>query len=137
VYLGRYFQGDILPVTVQCTNAAGTPTVPDNPPAIDFRGSSGQILQAQMPVLDRYSVTGLFSYPLRVNASFPAGRYSATVFYKAGTHNGLDVHDFEVVSGGDSDGAIVTQYYWQRPEATYLVQQTEAENILLKRNPSV
>lgn len=137
MYLGRYFQGQVLPVTVQCTTSDGTPAVPDNPPYIDFRSDSGQVLQVQMPVIDRYTVTGLFSYPLRLNASFPAGRYSATVFYRASGYHGLEVHPFEVVAGGDADGAIVAQAFWQRPEATYLIQQTEADNILLKRNPAV
>lgn len=111
--------------------------MPNNPPVIDIRGSGGLIRQVQAPGLDRYQVTGLFSYPLRLDASFPAGSYSATYFFVAGSFNGLEEDTFEVVAGGNSDGAIVTHHYWARPEATYLVQQTESESILLKRNPSI
>ena len=137
MYLGRYFQGQVVPFLVQTRNLAGTPTLSDNPPFIDFHGDAGKISQVQMPILDRYVVTGLFLYPLFLNASFPAGRYRATYFYKTSDYHGLSTDVFEVVAGGDADGSIITQAYWQRPEATYLVQQTEADNILLRRNPSV
>ena len=137
MYLGRYFQGQVVPIYIRTVNADGTPTAPDNPPYIDFRDDSGQVLQVQAPIVDRYTVTGLFIYPLFLTSSFPAGRYTATHFYLASTYNGLDSDVFEVVAGGDPDGAIITQAYWQRPEAVFLIQQTEADNILLRRNPSV
>lgn len=137
MYLGRYFQGQVVPILVQTRNLAGTPTLSDNPPFIDFHGASGKISQVQMPILDRYVVTGLFLYHLFLNSSFPAGRYRATHFYKTSDYHGVDTDVFEVVAGGDADGSIVTQHYWQRPEATYLIQQTEADSILLRRNPAV
>ena len=138
MYLGRYFQGQIVAIVVRTVNNDGTPAAPDNPPYIDLRDDDGQIRQVQAPIVDRYVVTGLFIYPLRLDASFPAGRYTATAFYRvsgAANYHGIDSDVFEVVSGGDPDGAIVTQHYWSRPEAVFLVQQTEAENLLLRRNP--
>ena len=98
------------------------------------------VTQVQAPILDRYVATGLFVYPLRLNSSYTTGRYSATHFYRvtgANNYHGLDVDYFEIVAGGDSDGSIVTQAYWERPEASYLIQQTESGNINLKRNPAI
>lgn len=137
MYLGRYFQGQVVPILVQTRNLAGAPTLPDNPPYLDFHGAAGKIEQFQMPILDRYVVTGLFLYPLFLDSTYPEGRYRATYFYKTSDYHGVGIYVFEVVAGGDADGSIVTQAYWQRPEASYLVQQTEADAILLRRNPSV
>jgi len=140
MYLGRYFLGQVVNVFVWTVDSNGTPTLPENPPYIDFRSDSALVQQVQMPIQDRYVVTGFFVYPLRLGSSYSAGRYTATHFYRvtgANNFHGLGVDYFEVVAGGDSDGAIVTQAYWQRPEATYLIQQTESGNVNLKRNPSV
>ena len=137
MYLGRYFQGQTLNVTVRTLDENDTPGTPDNPPYIDLRDDSGLVRQVQAPIVDRYTVTGLFVYPLFLDSSFPAGRYSATHFYRVGTHSTLDVDYFEVIAGGDPEGAIVSQHYWQRPEATYLVQETEGESLLLRRNPAI
>lgn len=140
MYLGRYFLGQTVHIVVQTRDVNGTPTVSENPPYIDFRSDSGQVLQVQMPVHDRYSVTGLFVYPLRLNSSFSAGRYSATAFYRVtggNNYHGIEIDYFEIVAGGDADGAIITQHYWARPEAKYIIQQTESGNTNLKRNPSV
>jgi len=137
MYLGRFFTGEILPLVFQCADANGTPTVPSNAPYIDLRGSGGQITQVQMPVLDKPNTTGLFMYPLLLNSSFTTGRYSATYFANAGGYPNLEVDAFEVVAGGDSEGAVITQAFWSRPEASYLVQQTEAGSVLLKRGPTV
>ena len=137
MYLGRYIQGQVVPILVQTRNLAGTAILPDNPPYIDFHGDAGKIEQVQMPIQDRYVVTGLFVYPLFLDGTYPAGRYRATHFYKTSDYNGLDTDVFEVAAGGDADESIITQAYWQRPEATYIVQQTEADNILLRRNPAV
>ena len=137
MYLGRYFQGQVVPILVRTIDGSGTPSLSDNPPFIDLRRDGALIRQVQAPILDRYVSTGTFVYPLRLDASFTAGRYTATHFYRAGAYYGLDSDVFEIVAGGDSDGSIITQFYWKRPEAIYLVQQTEAENILLRRNPMV
>ena len=140
MYLGRYFLGQTVHITVRTVDTNGTPTAPENPPYIDFRSDSALAVQVQVPILDRYVVTGLFVYPLRFKSSFSTGRYSATHFYRVtggNAYNGMEVDYFEIVAGGDSDGAIVTQDYWQRPEASYLIQQTESGNINLKRNPAI
>ena len=140
MYLGRYFLGQTVHITIRTIDVNGTPTLPDNPPYIDLRSDSALVTQVQAPILDRYVATGLFVYPLRLNSSYTTGRYSATHhYYVSGgnAYHGLDVDYFEVVAGGDSDGVIVTQHYWQRPEAVYLIQQTESSNINLKRNPAI
>jgi len=139
-YLGRYFQGETVHITVQAVDVNGTPTLPQNPPYIDLRSDTALVQQVQAPIIDRYVTTALFVYPLRLNASYPAGRYSATHFYRvtgANAYNGMEVDYFEVVAGGDSDGSIITQHYWSRPEAVYLIQQTESGNVNLKRNPAI
>ena len=140
MYLGRYFLGQTINITIRTVDVNGTPTVPENPPYIDFRSDSALAVQVQVPILDRYVVTGLFVYPLRLNSSFAVGRYSATSFYRVtgvNNYHGMDVDYFEIISGGDSDGAIATQHYWERPESVYLIQQTESGGINLRRNPAI
>lgn len=140
MYLGRYLLGQTVHITVQSVDVNGTPAAPENPPYLEIRSDSGLIGTVQAPVIDRYVATGVFVYPLRLNSSYSTGRYSATHYYRVtggNAYNGLDVDYFEIVAGGDADGSIVTQAYWQRPEATYLIQQTEAGNFNLKRNPSI
>ena len=140
MYLGRYFLGQTVHVVIRTTDVNGAPTLPANPPYIDFRSDSAFVRQVQVPILDRYVSTGTFVYPLRLDSSFTTGRYSATQFWRVtggNAYNGLDVDYFEVVAGGDSDGSILTQFYWQRPEASYLIQQPESGSLTLRRNPSV
>ena len=137
MFLGRFFQGQLVPIVVRTIDSNDAPAVPDNPPYIDLRSDSTLIRQVQAPIVDRYVATGIFIYPLFLDSGFPAGRYTATHFYAVGSYTGLDVDYFEVVSGGDPEGAIISEHYWQRPEATYLIQETEAESLLLRRNPSV
>lgn len=137
MYLGRYYVGEIVPLSYQTVNSSGSPTLPDNPPVIDIRSSVGLVRQVKSPILDRYNATGLFLFPLRLDSAFSAGTYSAIYYATAGGFQNLDFDTFQIVAGGDSEGCILTHYYWQRPEATFLIQQTEAENLLLRRNPSV
>lgn len=139
-YLGRYQMGQTIPLYLPCHTAAKQLSLPDLPPQLKvFDASKNLVEQHLMPIEDRYVVTGWFRFPLFLGRLYSTGYYSVVYYYTTGgkTYNGLDTDCFEVVGGGDVRGAVIGTYFYDRPEARYIVQGLESGSIIKGRNPTV
>ncbi len=137
MWLGRYQIGGTVVLYLQCTNAAGTASVPTDAPQVKLWSPSGAlVLEDKMPVFPQ--VTGLFYYNLYLGEPYDeTGNWNATYRYLVSTYQGAQSDYFEILPGGHLDGHVVGMYHYRRPHADFLVHQTEAGNIRKGLNPRV
>lgn len=139
-YLGRHQLGNTMPVTVLTVDASNLPTAPDVPPVMKIWSGTTLILSAQMPVADRYGTstnTTLFIYPLFLGASYAAGLYDVSLTWKIGTFVGVEDGTFEILAGGNADGSIIAMTLYRRPEADFVVWQTNSGKLQRGRGPKL
>lgn len=133
MYLGRYQQGDQLPLKCLCVNAAGVPTMPDNVPSFKFFTPAGALYtgfgtNGLLPPMDRYGTTALFGVAFPVGAAFATtGGWRVVYTWSIGTFTGLSEDTFEIVPGGNPSGNVISMYYYQRPQADFIVIQTDGD----------
>ncbi len=137
MFLGRTQQGQTVDLYLQCRDANGVATVPDNPPQAKTFSGTALIDGPLLPVIDRYNQPGLFHLPLFLGSSYGEGQYQVVYYYRAGSYHGLRADAFEVMPGGHRDGAITGMYWYRRPQADYVLQSTENGNISVGRNPTL
>ena len=135
-YLGRFQLGESLSLILNSRSAAEVPSAPDDAPRVDiFDGSNTKVLSLDMPIDD--STMYVFRLKLPLNATFAEGLYRVVYRYKANGAVRLHVDYFQVLAGGSSEGAPVSMFPWARPEANYVVLQTDAGKVYQGRNPSL
>lgn len=141
-YLGRFQQGQEIPLVLQCTDAEGSPDDPASIPQLSVfidRGASGlqMIETVDMPADLRDVVVGLFRKPLFLGAAYSeAGRY--LVLFKWLDSNNVPhvkTASFHILPNGSSDGSIIAMRYTSRPDANYLIWQCDSGRIIRKPNP--
>lgn len=135
MYLGRKQQGQEVVLPCPVTNGAGTPTAPDSLPNVAVYTGGVRLFRKAMPPVDRYRVTALFEYRLRLGSSCPPGHYQVAYTYTIGGQGFVKADNFEVVAGGHPAGALLSMYYLQRPHGQYLVQRTDAGAMFFRRGP--
>lgn len=140
MYLGRYQQGEELPLAVRTTDAAGAPADPQaEPVATIYRDGAAltRVKQVALAAHDRGAVAGAFRLPLFLGAEFStAGRYLAVIRWAtAGGAARCRTDCFHVLPGGDADGAVVALTFVARPDANHLVMQTDSGRLVRGRNP--
>lgn len=88
-----------------------------------------------MPILDRRQIDGLFHLPIFLGAGYEAGHHSVTMTYQVSSHQGVDQAEFEILPYGDTDGHLLSMYFFRRPHADFVLWQTESGKIKKGRNP--
>lgn len=137
-YLGRYQLGQTVPLRVQTLNANSVAATPDDVPTVKLWDAAGnRVLTAKMPAVERYIQTGRFLLPVFLNGQFAAGLYQAVYYYGIAGYHGLESDTFEVLPGGHADGSVISMYFLDRPQARYIVYQTDAGVLIQGRNPTV
>lgn len=138
MYRGRAQLGQTVSLLLLCRSAVGTASLPDSPPVMKIYGpSGGAVRNKEMPILERYAQSGLFHYPLFLNADFSPGQYHVLYYFRVGADYGIEEDHFEVVAGGNQDGEITAMHFYQRPHADFIVQGLESGKIVHGRNPRV
>jgi hypothetical protein len=136
-YLGRYPQGEELPLVVQCDDGSG-PAWPAVAPVASFRGPAGTNVLSRVMAADQQGVgDGLFRLPQFLGPEFSStGEYAVLVRYKdsAGNPRLLAGH-FQLTQGGSTDGAVIAVRSVRRPNANWLVYQTDGGRLVRGRNP--
>jgi hypothetical protein len=137
VWLGRYQVGNTIVFLLQCKNADEVAAAPTDAPQIKLWSPAGTLIhQAKMPSFPQ--VTGLFYYNVFRGGLYDvAGSWNATYRYMVSTYHGAHSDNFEVMAGGHMDGHVVGMYHYRRPQADFLVHQTESGNIRKGQNPRV
>ncbi len=136
-FLGRYQQGQTVTLFCQGKDANGVATLPDRPPQAKVFNGTTVVEANEMPILDRYINTGFFQHHLFLGAAYSAGQYRVVYYYRVGSYYGVEEDGFEIVAGGHQDGSILNMYFFRRPQADYIVYETEDGIINKGRNPTV
>ena len=138
MYLGRYQAGQTVPLVLQAHDGSNAPGLPNDCPLAKVWDATGTVTFAgKMPILDKYQQQGLFYYPLFLDQRFPnLGNYSVVFYWQTGSYQGIDQAEFELVDGGDPDGAVMSMYFFHCPHADFIVEQLEKGKLIQRRNPS-
>lgn len=145
-YLGTFHLGETIVLRFVTTNASEVPTVPnisvDGAPLVQVHGTSGLIdfgaVQRWLPYADdRFQVTALFAYKLKLDSKFAAGHYRVLYFWQLGSYQGIEVDYFTIVPGGNASGAVVGLYALNIPTGRNLVMHLDGGFIVKGRNPYV
>jgi hypothetical protein len=142
MYRGRYQLGTHVPLAVLTVNGSNVPSAPASCPRLEVRTAAGAVVfgDKPVPVQDRYGAevdATVFAYSLFLDGRFAAGLYTATYRYTLGSYEGVVVDEFEVVAGGDGDGAVIAMHYFDRPHAKFVVMQLDGGSLVKGRNPRV
>lgn len=140
VYLGRYQQGQEVPLVLQCQTQAGLPDDPAAAPAATvYRDGSppARIETVTLAADLRGVVDGLFRLPLSLDHRYgTAGRYLVVFRWVDGNGYAHQIPgSFTVLPGGSADGSVVALRYVRRPDARYLIWQTDTGRLVRGRNP--
>lgn len=138
IHLGRFQQGDWVPIVAKTVTTAGTPALPDDAPTATVYAASGPtsaIATLNLPIRDRYGTTALFGTDLRLDSNYPTGSYLVVIEWEHTSVAGGDVLAFDVVDGGDADGNVIGQYVSERPEGQMVVYQLDGGKLQKAMNP--
>lgn len=139
-YIGRWQQGEFLPLSVRTTKPGREPEDPAaEPVATIYRDGTSLTLvrQVTMHAHDRGAVTGAFRLSLFLGAEFSvSGRYLVVIRWTtaAGVAR-CQAATFYLLPGGSADGAVIGMAFVARPDAHHLVLQTDSGRMLRGRNP--
>lgn len=132
---GRFQLGQEIPIFVHCQNTE-IEKVPSSAPVATIYDADGtKVTTLSLPPVDRGVIDGLFVGRLLLDDRFDLGHYNVAINFVAAAVKHLAVDHFEVVDGGDVDGAVVSMTFYQRPHANFLVQRLSSGQRLIGRNP--
>lgn len=139
-FLGRYQQGQELPVTLQCVNAATGPSDPTELPRLEIYrdGATPTLIETVQLAADLRGVAvGVFRRGVYLGERYgTAGRYLLVAKYTDTDGTAHCEHgSFMLLPGGSDDGAVIAAKYVERPDASYLLYQTDAGRLIRGRNP--
>lgn len=138
MYLGRFPLGREIRIPALCVNAQLVASFPTTAPELDVFGPLGKIYSGLlMPVRDRSRATGLFYRQVLLNARFSTGKHQAVIRYQIGSYEGQVNHTFDIIAGGDDEGAVIAMHWYERPNGAFIVRQLDSGKIVKGRNPSV
>lgn len=141
LYLGRFQQGEEVPLTLACRTAAGVPEDPADDPVVtvyrDDAGTLALVQTVELAACNRGAATGHFRRPLFLGITYSTtGRY--LVIFRWATAGGVArsvTGSFTVLPGGDGDGHVIAQCFVARPDANHLIAQTDSGRVVRGRNP--
>lgn len=136
MFRGRKQVGNEIRIGVQTVNGSRTPTAPDAAPTYRVYTEAGTLVtNGSLPPTERYTTTGLFEYMLPVYSLFSTGRHWVRYdWIISGTHYaGID--SFEVLAGGNTAGCFISMMFLDRPDADWIVGQTDAGTTSINRAP--
>lgn len=138
MHTGRYHLGEEITLPVLCLTGSGVPTDPDEAPTLEVYSSSGKPLSGQkISTLEPLATTGLFVGRVFLDESFTTGRYHALVRWLISSTQGSQLFEFEILPGGSATGDVIALHPYERPHATFLVQQRSSGRIFRGKNPRV
>lgn len=148
--LGRYQQGDWIPITVITDDASGNTSWPTDAsgatvyPFVSILNpslthQSVVIADQGMPALNRddANLLGYHRIWQRLGPEFPVGQYIVRVGWQSGSNseNRAVVHTFRVVAGGDDAGSYIAMTEYRVPHANHIVGFTDGGRLESRRNP--
>jgi hypothetical protein len=136
MYYGRFQLGQSVPLAIRTDDANGTPTTPDDVPSARIYKDDGTLVKVQrIPTLDKSGVTGLFLLPLFLSSTFAVGGYRVVYSYTISGSPQVKDDYFEIGAGGNAGGAVIGMFWYDRPQAKFLIQQLDSGKLVQGRNP--
>lgn len=134
MYFGRQENGIEVRLHVQCKTSAGVIVEPDAPPFVDVWNNGVKFFSAGMFPEERTNAVGLFVFPLYL-MSFTVGTCQCVFRWITGGVSHVIVGYFEIVAGGNDDGAVISMFYFNTPQGKFIVHQTDAGILKMGKNP--
>ena len=136
-WLGEYQQGDRLPITIWVRNASAVPTLPDDPPRAIVYNSTEQVESLLLPIIDTSNATALFHYDINLDGKYGTGWHTLQILYEMSSVLKSEIHDFNILAGGDGNGVGIAMEYFSVSPITYLVVQNDVGQLIRRKNPRV
>lgn len=138
MYSGEYQLGDSVPLLLKTVDANGTPTEPNDVPSVVVWRGATDVFRGELPVIERRNFPGTFFLSLFLGAAYIAGNYCAEFRWVLPSgYIGSGEATFAILAGGHADGAVVAQYFFNRPHSAFLVHEMESSVVLPGKNPSL
>lgn len=135
-YLGRFQQGQNVLILVSPTDDQGAPATPDATPTVVVTDPMSNVIvstKATMLGDDQH-----FGLKLFLGFNFDNfGRYSIESTFIVGEVTTNISGLFDMVGGGDGTGKVISMMSYSRPDAEYIVAQTEGGKLMHGKNPNV
>ena len=138
MFRGNFQVGVSVQLAIWTRNAAGTPTLPDIAPTMRIYSASALVLAGKMPIMDRFRVTGFFSYPLYLGKGLwhPGMQRVRYEWIIGGSHYASE-DTFQIADGGNDDGIGISSFYYRRAQNSFLLIQGDGGRLVRRRNPSI
>jgi hypothetical protein len=134
-YLGRYQQGDEVPLQLQCFAAAETAGLPDAAPIVRIYREGVLADEFTLPLLPDAQVSGRFGQNYRLGYLTAPGRYLAAYWYQASDVVQAQQQVFEVMPGGDPGGPVLATQVIGRPDGDRVLAQVASGALLVGQDP--
>lgn len=150
MFLGRVQQGDWLRIPVWTADASGFKAWPTDGSAntvfpylwiIDPTKTHQMLILSEQPLtaVDRFdsTQTGYHALQQRIGPELPVGVYYCYLQWQAASasYNRRQIHVFQVVAGGNTKGAYTSITFYEKPQASWIVGQTDGGLLEARRNP--
>lgn len=134
--LGQFQLGDFLPLTLQTvTGDETTPTLPTAAPTAKIFNASGTLVETiSLPIHDPVGAVAYFQHKRQLDSTYSAGKYFICYQWTT-TSAGVQCQTFEILAGGDADGAVIGMAWFEVPEARNVVYQLDSGALRAGRNP--
>jgi hypothetical protein len=139
-YLGRYQEGQEVPLWVMVVDARGRPLDPTTVPPTATIYDLGTGLRAgavALPKLRGSRVSAVYEGRLRLGDDYPPGRYGALVRASTGAFTGQTLLIFEVMAGGDARGPVPAAYAAETPVGWRFLAQVGSGALIEGRRPRI
>lgn len=137
MYFGRKRLGEQIRLGVQCAPGnTRTPTAPDAAPTFRIYTEAGvNVVNGSLPPREKFTVTGLFEYMRQLNSLFSTGRHYVRYQYAISSTNYVALDAFEIVTGGDTGGQVISMEFLDTPASDWILFQTDSGNTGINRGP--
>lgn len=123
-----------MPLYLVVRNNVNSPTTPAECPIADMWVGGVKVARVSMVCVDKQAYPGTFVRDLFLNSTYTAGYYTIIYRYVIGTTGRSEVDTAEVVSGGNVNGSVIAMGDFPRPEAKYVLAQTDGGVIFQGRD---
>jgi hypothetical protein len=136
-YLGRFQQGDTVTLSATTLNGSGAPVTPDTTPtAAIYRAGSTPTLIETVNLPAKNAARTVFQLRHRLGGTYNAERHFAIYRWVIATAPYKDLALFDVLSGGDQSGNVISMFHVELPTGDHILYQNEVGNLLDGRTPT-
>ncbi len=134
-YLGRYQQGQEVPLEIQCFQPKGIRALPDMAPVARMYRDGALVGSQVLSVND--DGPGRFGFDYLIGVDSEPGLYAVCYWYQTGIVVRSQWQVFEVVPGGDMAGPVIAATVLERPDGDQVLAQFGSGVLAVGRDPYI